>query len=160
MLTPLVILLYDTEASLNTRLILIKHMRRFSGARFKRVKKQKLRSLIDITPTALDTKYTIELADKLIGVDTIIQGCTLNLLNHPFNIDLIPVELGSFDVIIGVDWFSKYHAEIEKELEDVPIVWDFQEVFPEDLPGLPPARHVEFHIDLVPETTLLARSPY
>ncbi|GKD22956.1 reverse transcriptase domain-containing protein [Tanacetum coccineum] len=61
-------------------------------------------SLIDIVPPALDTRYTIELDDgKFIGADTIIQGCTLNFLNHPFNIDLMPVELGSFDVIIGMD---------------------------------------------------------
>nr|GEX27379.1 ATPase subunit 4, mitochondrial [Tanacetum cinerariifolium] len=46
------------------------------------------------------------------GGDTIIQSCTLNLLNHPFNIDLIPVELGSFDVIIGMDWLLKYHVVI------------------------------------------------
>ncbi|GJU50627.1 putative reverse transcriptase domain-containing protein [Tanacetum coccineum] len=61
--------------------------------------------LIDIIPFALDTKYDVELADgKIIGVNTIIRGCTLNLLNHPFNINLMPVELGSFDVIIGIDW--------------------------------------------------------
>ncbi|GJY49135.1 putative reverse transcriptase domain-containing protein [Tanacetum coccineum] len=70
-------------------------------------------SLIDITPSTLDNSYDIELADgKIIGVDTIIRGCTLNLLNHPFNIDLMPVELGSFDAIIGMDWLSKYHAMI------------------------------------------------
>ncbi|GJW26790.1 putative ribonuclease H-like domain-containing protein [Tanacetum coccineum] len=70
-------------------------------------------SLIDIIPSALDTKYDVELADgKIIGVDTIIRGCSLNLLNHPFNIDLIPIELGSFDVIIGMDWLSKYHDVI------------------------------------------------
>ncbi|GKF82429.1 hypothetical protein Tco_0244085, partial [Tanacetum coccineum] len=38
----------------------------------------------------------------------------------------------------------------EKRLEDVPTVWDFPEVFPEDLPGLLPIRQVEFQIDLVP----------
>ncbi|GJY74208.1 putative reverse transcriptase domain-containing protein [Tanacetum coccineum] len=70
-------------------------------------------SLIDITPTALEVSYAVELADrKIIGADTIIRGCTLNLLDHPFNVDLMPVELGSFDVIIGMDWLSKYHAVI------------------------------------------------
>ncbi|GKG43308.1 hypothetical protein Tco_0479992, partial [Tanacetum coccineum] len=38
----------------------------------------------------------------------------------------------------------------EKRLEDVPIVRDFPEVFPEDFPGLPPTRQVEFQIDLMP----------
>nr|GEV30365.1 putative reverse transcriptase domain-containing protein [Tanacetum cinerariifolium] len=143
------------------------------------------------------------------------------LLGHPFNIDLMPIELGSFDVIISMDWLAKYHALIvcdekvvcipygdevmiirgdncdggsklniisctktqkyiqkgcqvflaqvtskkgeekseEKRLEDVPIVQEFPkvfpEVFPEDLPRFPPARQVEFQIDLVP-----ARAPY
>ncbi|GKE34136.1 reverse transcriptase domain-containing protein [Tanacetum coccineum] len=66
-------------------------------------------SLIDITPTTLDHYYDVELADgKIIGINTIIRGCTLNFLNHLFNINLLPVELGSFDVIIGMDWLSKY----------------------------------------------------
>ncbi|GJW90245.1 putative reverse transcriptase domain-containing protein [Tanacetum coccineum] len=94
-------------------------------------------------------------------------------MNHPFNIDLMPVPLGSFDVIIGMDWLTKYHGVIicdekigcdvflahittketkdkseDKRLEDVPIVRDFPKVFPEDLLGIPPARQVEFQIDL------------
>ncbi|GJT26861.1 putative reverse transcriptase domain-containing protein [Tanacetum coccineum] len=134
----------------------------------------------------------------------------------------MPVELGSFDAIIGMDWLAKHQAviacaekivrmknktliihgdgstqgnvtrlniisctktqkymekgfpiflahvttrEIEdksekKRLEDVPIVQDFPEVFPEDLPGLPPTRQVEFQIDLVPGAAPVARAPY
>ncbi|GKF66130.1 hypothetical protein Tco_0192647 [Tanacetum coccineum] len=48
----------------------------------------------------------------------------------------------------------------EKRLEDVLIVRDFPEVFPEDLPGLPPTRQVEFQIDLVPGVAPVARAPY
>ncbi|GKA81057.1 reverse transcriptase domain-containing protein [Tanacetum coccineum] len=60
-------------------------------------------SLIDITSTTLDHYYDVELADgKIIGINTIIRGCTLNFLDHPFNINLMPVELGSFDVIISM----------------------------------------------------------
>ncbi|GJS56195.1 putative reverse transcriptase domain-containing protein [Tanacetum coccineum] len=163
-------------------------------------------SQIDITPNALDYDYAVELADgRIVGVNTIIRGCTLNFLDHPFNINLMPIEMGSFDVIIGMDWLSKYQAVIvcaekivripygnetliihgdgsnqgsetrlniisctrtqkymlkgcqvflahvttkeaedkseEKRLEDVPILRDFPEVFPEDLPGLPPTRY-------------------
>nr|GEZ02604.1 putative reverse transcriptase domain-containing protein [Tanacetum cinerariifolium] len=85
----------------------------------------------------------------------------------------MPIKLGSFDVIIGMDWFSKYHAKIlcdekvvhipiddetliirgdrtqvmekksdEKRLEDISVVREFSEVFPEDLSGLPPAWQV------------------
>ncbi|GJZ75297.1 putative reverse transcriptase domain-containing protein [Tanacetum coccineum] len=140
----------------------------------------------DIIPTTLDHGYDVELAD----------------------------EMGSFDVIIGMDWLAKYHAVIvcdeklvrvpfgdkilifhgdgsnnghesrlniisctktqkyllegcpiflaqvtmkkaedkskEKQLEEVLIVQDFPEVFPEDLPGIPPTHQVEFQIDLIP----------
>ncbi|GJY90992.1 putative reverse transcriptase domain-containing protein [Tanacetum coccineum] len=113
----------------------------------------------------------------------------------------MPVELGNFDAIIGMDWLARYQAvivcaekivripwknktliihgdgrfsiflahvtakEIEdksekKRLENVPIVQDFPEVFPEDLPGLPPTRQVEFQIDLVPGAAPVARAPY
>nr|GFC22186.1 reverse transcriptase domain-containing protein [Tanacetum cinerariifolium] len=130
--------------------------------------------------------------------------------------DCPKLELGSFDVIIGMDWLSKKDAAIlcgkkkvriplknkaliiegdknqsrlkiiscikarkyidngcelflaqvtgtvskEKRVEDVPIICDFPEVFPEDLPGLPPPRQVEFRIDLIPGATPVARAPY
>ncbi|GKF71511.1 hypothetical protein Tco_0207625, partial [Tanacetum coccineum] len=48
----------------------------------------------------------------------------------------------------------------EKRLEDVPVIRDFPEVFPKELPGLPPPRQVEFQIDLVPGAVLVARAPY
>ncbi|GJV23994.1 putative reverse transcriptase domain-containing protein [Tanacetum coccineum] len=138
-------------------------------------------SLIDIAQTLLENSYDVELADgKIVGVDTIMRGCTLNFLNHPFNIDLMPVELGSFDVIIGMDWLRRlshaqeymakgcqiFLAQISakkeedksegKQLKDVPMVRDFPEVFPEDLPSLPPARLVEFQIDLFPGAAPIA----
>nr|GEU87803.1 putative reverse transcriptase domain-containing protein [Tanacetum cinerariifolium] len=70
-------------------------------------------ALLNIAPTALDNHYDVELADgKIIRVNTILRGCTLDFLNHPFNIDLMPVSLGSFDVIIGMDWLREYHAII------------------------------------------------
>ncbi|GKB35837.1 putative reverse transcriptase domain-containing protein [Tanacetum coccineum] len=48
----------------------------------------------------------------------------------------------------------------EKRLEDIPVVREFLEVFPEDLPGLPPVRQVEFQIDLILGAAPVARAPY
>nr|GFB67200.1 putative reverse transcriptase domain, ribonuclease H-like domain protein [Tanacetum cinerariifolium] len=48
----------------------------------------------------------------------------------------------------------------EKRLEDVPVIQDFLEVFPDELPGLPPPRQVEFRIDLIPGAAPVARVPY
>nr|GEX54410.1 reverse transcriptase domain-containing protein [Tanacetum cinerariifolium] len=71
-----------------------------------------------------DTTYNIEMADEnLIITNTVIQGCTLTLLNQPFEIDLMPIKLGSFDVVIGMDWQSKYHAKIicDEKVVHIPI---------------------------------------
>ncbi|GKA26958.1 putative reverse transcriptase domain-containing protein [Tanacetum coccineum] len=137
-------------------------------------------------------------------------------LREAEQVDLMPIEVGTFDVIIGMDWLVKHDALIvcrkkevhipvkgkmlvvkgncdesrlkvvscikarkyiergchlfvahvtekepkEKRLEDVPIIRDFPEVFPDDLPGLPPPRQVEFRIELVPGAAPVARAPY
>ncbi|GJU55060.1 putative reverse transcriptase domain-containing protein [Tanacetum coccineum] len=103
-----------------------------------------------------------------------------------FPIDLMIIELGGFDIIIGMDWLSRYDAAIlcgvkkvripfskvyreteqepkepkEKRLEGVPVIRDFPEVFPEDLPGLPPLSQIEFRIDLIPGVAPVACAPY
>ncbi|GKE74228.1 putative reverse transcriptase domain-containing protein, partial [Tanacetum coccineum] len=51
-------------------------------------------ALLDITPSTLDTSYVVELADGRISeTNVVLRGCTLGLLGHPFDIDLMPVEL-------------------------------------------------------------------
>ncbi|GJY37594.1 putative reverse transcriptase domain-containing protein, partial [Tanacetum coccineum] len=135
-----------------------------------------LASKLDIPPITIDTFYNIEMSDgNLVSTNTVIQGATLNLLNQPFKIDLMPIKLGSFDVVIGMDWLSKYHARIicdEKAVyipidgetliirEDIPVVRESLEVFPEDLPSLLPVLQVEFQNDLIPGATPVARAPY
>ncbi|GKB59617.1 hypothetical protein Tco_0915803 [Tanacetum coccineum] len=137
--------------------------------------------------------------------------------------NVLKPELGSFDVIVGMDWMAEHSAKVvcydsyirvpykndmliiqgersgiksesrlevissirtqkyidqgcqvfliqmmkeekteilERRIEDVPVVRDFPEVFPEDLPGLPPTRQVEFHIELIPGAAPVARAPY
>nr|GEY56541.1 reverse transcriptase domain-containing protein [Tanacetum cinerariifolium] len=57
--------------------------------------------------------YEVELADgRVSSTKTILKGCTLNLLNHIFKIDPMPIELGTFDTIIGMDWLIKQDAII------------------------------------------------
>ncbi|GJT14125.1 putative reverse transcriptase domain-containing protein [Tanacetum coccineum] len=81
-------------------------------------------SQIDITQSTLDHYYDVELADRrIIGLNTILSGCTLNFLNHPFNINLMPIEIGSFDAIVGMDWLAKYQAVIVCAEKIVRIPW-------------------------------------
>ncbi|GJZ17955.1 putative reverse transcriptase domain-containing protein, partial [Tanacetum coccineum] len=173
--------------------------------------------LININPVRLDTSYEVELADgRVASTNTVLRGCTLNLLNHLFKINLMPIELGTFDVVIGMDWLVEQDAVIvcgkkvvhipvknktlvvegdrgtsrlkviscikarkyierghqlfvahvtekepkEKRLGDVLVIQDFPEVFPDDIPGLPPPRQVEFKIELVPGAAPVVRAPY
>nr|GEV04387.1 putative reverse transcriptase domain-containing protein [Tanacetum cinerariifolium] len=71
-----------------------------------------------------DTTYDIKMANgNLVGTNSIIQGCTLIVLNQPFEIDLMLIKLGSFNVVIGMDWLSKYHARIicDEKVVYIPI---------------------------------------
>nr|GEX51628.1 hypothetical protein [Tanacetum cinerariifolium] len=73
----------------------------------------KFSTLINIKPVQVDTSYEVKLADgKIVRTNNVLKGCTLNLLNHSFPIDLMVIELGSFDIIIGMDWLSKNDAAI------------------------------------------------
>nr|GFB12541.1 putative reverse transcriptase domain-containing protein [Tanacetum cinerariifolium] len=115
-------------------------------------------SQIDIAPIALDHHYNVEIADaRIIGLNTIMRDCTLNFLNHPFNIDLL---LGCHVFLANITSTKDEDKSKGKRLEDVTVVQEFLEVFPEDLPGIPPTRQVEFRIDLVPGTAPVARAPY
>nr|GEZ71424.1 putative reverse transcriptase domain-containing protein [Tanacetum cinerariifolium] len=78
-------------------------------------------------------------------------GLYFKFLESSFTIDLIPVEISA----------TKEDDKPEgKQVKDVPIVQDFPKVFPENLPGQPPARPVEFSIDLIPGVAHVARAPY
>nr|GEU35182.1 putative reverse transcriptase domain-containing protein [Tanacetum cinerariifolium] len=112
----------------------------------------KFSHLIYIKPVKLNLSYEVELADeKVVSTNSVLMGCTLNLLDHLFDIDLMPIELGTFDVIVGMDWLVE---------RDTLIVCGRKEVFPDNLPRLPPPRQVEFKIELIPGAAPLARAPY
>ncbi|GJZ82193.1 reverse transcriptase domain-containing protein [Tanacetum coccineum] len=83
-----------------------------------------LASMLNILPITIDTFYDIKMTDEnLVSTNTVIQGCTLTLLTQSFEIDLMPIKLGSFDVVIGMDWLSKYHAKIlcDEKVVHIPI---------------------------------------
>ncbi|GJY02910.1 putative reverse transcriptase domain-containing protein [Tanacetum coccineum] len=117
--------------------------------------------LINIAPTPLENCYDVELADgKLVGINTIIRGFTLNFLDHPFNIDLMPVELDSLDVIIGMDWLRRCHAMIVCDEKLVQVPYGNETLTFCGNESLPLARPVEFQIDLIPGAAPVARAPY
>nr|GEV99941.1 reverse transcriptase domain-containing protein [Tanacetum cinerariifolium] len=73
----------------------------------------KVSHLIDIKPVKLNSSYEVELADrKVVSTNSVLRGCTLNLLENLFDIDLMPIEFGTFDVIVGIDWLVEHDALI------------------------------------------------
>ncbi|XP_071695134.1 uncharacterized protein [Rutidosis leptorrhynchoides] len=150
-----------------------------------------------------------------MSADKVYRDCILTLAGMSFKIDVIPIKLGSFDLVVGRDWLAKNKADIichqkairipvtkgeplmvygernnaplhfinclevqkhmrngclamlvhvskteseGKRLEDMPIVREFLDVFPDELNGLPPPQDVEFQIDLVPGAAPVARA--
>ncbi|KAI3827455.1 hypothetical protein L1987_01530 [Smallanthus sonchifolius] len=165
----------------------------------------------------LDEPLEIEAAnDKSFLVFDIFRDCKLRAGGETFFIDLIPMAMGDFDVIVGMDWLSKNKASIlcgpkaiqlvspsgesiyiegdkkgkvrlctyvkatkymargckafmacvadvnerVKEIHDVPVVNQFVDVFPDELPGIPPDREIEFGIDLMSGAKSVAKAPY
>ncbi|GJX37886.1 hypothetical protein Tco_0251189 [Tanacetum coccineum] len=116
--------------------------------------------VVDLVPLAGDTEAfeTDESAPTPRSPQTRVPFSLTRLCRAWKTVRLEPPMSGSKEAHITTKE-AKDKSE-EKRLEDVPIVRDFPEVFPEDLPGIPPARQVEFQIDLVPGAAPVARAPY
>ena len=175
---------------------------------------------LGMVTSPLDKPIEVEVAD---GKTTIVHGgffgCSIEIEGRTFSIDLLPIKVASFDIVVGMDWMSKNDAAIlcakkivrintpdggvvsvygdkqrgklklislvkalrcirqneakehflayvidsqkaKPSVSDVDVVSEFPDVFPEDLPGLPPDREVEFQIDLIPGATPVAKAPY
>ena len=165
----------------------------------------------------LDVKYSISRpSGELMSSDQVLRGCTVFVDGRELFVDLVVLDMPDYEVILGMDWLSKYHATIDckKEIvifrpskeerflfistthklraliissmkarrlldsgcicylasvvdtqveqclksEDVLAVQEFLEVFPEDLPGLPPDREIEFVIVLVAGTAPILKA--
>ncbi|GKB99212.1 hypothetical protein Tco_0985349 [Tanacetum coccineum] len=132
---------------------------------------------------ALCITHNLALSSVRLATRWVIKPGTAETKDQP-----LEATCNHFDVVIGMDWLSKYHAKIlcdekvvhipidgetliiqaqvmekksdERRLEDIPVVREFTEVFPEDLASLPPVRQVEFQIDLMPGAAPVARAPY
>ena len=164
----------------------------------------------------LENALTVKTASQdRITVNQICPCCEIEIVGHKLYANLIPFELGEFDVILGMDWLSEYDARIDckrkrvmlrvsedvkvefkgqrhtkkfltiiqakrmlrqgceaylahvvdvkKEaprIEDIVVVNEFLDIFPDELPGLPPDREIEFTIDLAPGTEPVSNAPY
>ncbi|GJZ95623.1 putative reverse transcriptase domain-containing protein [Tanacetum coccineum] len=137
-----------------------------------------LSHLIDIKPERLNNSYEVELADGKILVerDAVIV-CGKKEVHIPVKNEVLVVKgnegvsrLKVISCIKAIKYIERgsqlFLAQVtekepkEKHLEDAPVVRDYPEVFPDDLPGLPPPRQVEFRIELVSGAAPIACAPY
>lgn len=165
-------------------------------------------------PIPLDVKVANE---EIIPIEHIHKNCGVEIRGNKLSVDLVPIRLKEFDVILGMDWLVNHEAIIDchrksvnlrlskktkvvffgsnsprhscclsmtqarkmlrkgcvgylchvvdtqrvgTSLDQIPVVQEFVDVFPEELSGIPPDREVEFVIDLLPGTTPVSKAPY
>ncbi|MCF8701904.1 hypothetical protein L3054_11000 [Corynebacterium sp. MC-10] len=172
---------------------------------------------IGLEPESIEPfEVATPVGDSVIA-SRVYKGCSVFIYDYCTKADLVELAMTDFDVIMGMDWLSSCHAnvdclrkvvyfhfpggpvlewfgrmasprgkfisylkarklirkgclyhlvrvhDVEAEvptLQTIPVVNEFPEVFPEELPGLPPEREVEFPIDLLPGTQPISIPPY
>ena len=174
---------------------------------------------LGITPDLLKVRYSVTVpSGEEMDSNQMLRACSIQISDRTLYADLVVLPMPNFEVILGMDWLTKYHATIdcnkkivifqppgeeqfmfngisfsrslpiifalkaqkmlnkgcvgylasvldtsvEAQLkpENVDVVQEFVEVFPDDLPGLPPNREIEFVIDVMPGTTSISKAPY
>ncbi|XP_071718939.1 uncharacterized protein [Rutidosis leptorrhynchoides] len=109
---------------------------------------------LKVSPTWLSTPFTISTPMGIVEtIDRLYQNCRLEFNDCMFPANLFPMTMHDFDIILGMDWLSRHHANID-------VVREFPDVFPDELQGLPPVREVEFSIDLIPGSQPISKAPY
>ncbi|XP_028090121.1 uncharacterized protein LOC114290413 [Camellia sinensis] len=92
----------------------------------------------------------------------IYSACEIVIGNVQLSADMLLLDMAYFDIILGMDLLSKYHVTIESEVcvDNIPVVREFSDVFPEELLGELVDREIEFVIDIVPGTQPISKAPY
>ncbi|KAI3819410.1 hypothetical protein L1987_13244 [Smallanthus sonchifolius] len=172
--------------------------------------------LLNKTLAKLNNKYVVETANgDLVQTSEILNDCNITLSEYVILVQLLPMTLAGFDIVLGMEWLASNQARIlcdkktielrspkgniltingdklsnsvgiismlkatkylrkgrlaylvsitadtKKKIEDVPVIVEFLDVFPDELPGIPPDREVEFRINLVPGTAPISKAPY
>jgi hypothetical protein len=166
---------------------------------------------------ALDINLAIAIPiGSTILCTSVVKDCPIPVEGNIMPANLVVFEMSGFDIILGMDWLSKYHACVDcfckeivfrppgaaefrikgdrntsalklisaiqatkllrsgcsgylacvteeklgRRIEEIPIVKEFVDVFPEELPGIPLDKEIEFTIDLLPDTAPISKAPY
>ena len=174
--------------------------------------------LADVPSLPLPGEWQVSLpSGNVMKIDWVFRGCEVLVDGLSFEVDLIPLDIVEFDVILGMDFLEAHRAMIDcfrkvvvlrspgkpevtfqgerdvipsclisavaatklwnkgcqaylahvvdarkgdVRIEDIPVVNEFPDVFPDELPGLPPVREIDFAIELLPGTVPISQAPY
>ncbi|XP_074323417.1 uncharacterized protein LOC141660339 [Apium graveolens] len=173
---------------------------------------------LDVAPSLLYPHMSISTPiGNFVVISDVYRKCPIAVEDRNYKVNLLPMEMHDFDVILGMDWLSEHRATIdcqgkrvifgdadkpefvyqgsqpkgdvklisalkaskllskgcdgylafvkdiskdEPRIEDYPVVREYEDVFPDELPGLPPHREVKFTIELVPGAEPISKAPY
>nr|GEV96340.1 reverse transcriptase domain-containing protein [Tanacetum cinerariifolium] len=106
--------------------------------------------MLDIDPFKIDASYEVKLAnERIVSTNNVLKGCTLDLVNHLFKINLMTIELGMFDVIISIDWLVNHDVVIICGEKVVCIPYRNKTLTVDGDKGLPPPSRVLNRFDQV-----------
>ncbi|GJY21965.1 putative reverse transcriptase domain-containing protein [Tanacetum coccineum] len=144
---------------------------------------------LNMNPTPLIERIIISTPMKNhMLIDHEYVNCPLRFDDRIRPANLLPIHMLDFDVILGMDWLASHRATIDcyartartlishgcqgflasvmdtslesPNIENLSVVREFADVFPDELPGLPPAREIEFGIELIPGAEPISKAPY
>jgi hypothetical protein len=148
-----------------------------------------------LKPSTRDRLMIVQIPGSSVKTQLSCRNVPVELYGEKFQADLIVLGTKGLDVVLGMDWMSKYQGHIYcaqkaitvtsssgvqiehiatmpsckayykksvsgPTLDQVPVVCEYPDVFPEELPGMPPDRDIEFVIELIPGTAPIAQRPY
>ncbi|XP_024018861.1 uncharacterized protein LOC112090839 [Morus notabilis] len=143
--------------------------------------------ILGLKPENLETSMFMNSPLGCVEVTSICRSCVITIASEKLRADLIILPVKLFDIVLGMDWLSRYgvivdchrmrvtmttdsgtivtyqgegESDIIGESVEVPVVDEYTIAFPDELPGLPPNREIEFCIDFLPETALISIAPY
>ncbi|XP_061350285.1 uncharacterized protein LOC133295461, partial [Gastrolobium bilobum] len=186
-----------------------------TGASFSFISSSFVEKTRMVPSSTFSTNITLP-SRAVVSCSNVYENIPISIAGSELPADLVQFDLADFDVILGMDWLSKYRAKLdcreqkisfkgpkgkylsykcvvpkpsiqivsamtiksllikghpvylcnvrdltlEEKIEQIPVVKEYADVFPEEIPGMPPIREVEFAVDLMPGTAPISKVPY
>jgi hypothetical protein len=143
---------------------------------------------LDLYPTS--GAYMIATPGGKIFSNQLCRSVPIQIGRNLVRTDLLLLDLEGMDVLLGMNWMTQHHVSLDIssrtveheptilylpqweyinsctyaatgiKLKDIPIICEYSDVFPDDLPGMPPDQDIKFIIELQPGTAPISRRPY